>query len=257
MNHIKMLEKKTIIVTGTARGMGYQMLETFVKNGANVFACARTKSEEHLEFCACLAEENDVQVIPFYFDLRDTDAVKSVVKEIRETKLPIDGLVNNAGVSHNSLFQMTKLEKLREIFEVNYFAPYLFTQYITKLMVRNGKGSIVNISSTSAQDGNSGLSAYGSSKAALITMTMCIAEELGTSGIRANAICPGVIKTDMLSGMHDYILEIQKEAAFLKKIGRSSDVANAAMYLLSDYASYITGQVLRVDGGITSYAKRK
>lgn len=253
----RLLEGKNIIVTGTAKGMGKQMVETFAQNGANVFAHARTETEEHSNYCRALAAENNVQIFPLYFDLRDAEAIKTAIKEIRGTKLPIDGLVNNAGVTYNALFQMTNMDELRNQFEVNFFAPFLFTQYVSKLMTRNKKGSIVNISSSAAQDGNSGKSAYGSSKAAILTMTMCIAEELGSTGIRANVICPGVTETDMLSTMPDYIMDIQKEATFLKKVGKTSDIANTALFLLSDYSSYITGQVFRVDGGVTSYDKRQ
>lgn len=252
----KLLEGKNIIVTGTARGMGRQMVETFAKNGANVFAHARTETQEHKAFCKKLEEKNNVQVIPLYFDLRNADAMKENIKIIRGTQLPIDGLVNNAGITYNSLFQMTNMEELRNQMEVNFFAPFLFTQYISKLMIRNKKGSIVSISSSAALDGNSGKSAYGASKAALLTMTMCISEELAASGIRANVICPGVTATDMLSTMPDYIMDIQKEATFLKRVGVPADIANTALYLLSDYSSYITGQVIRVDGGVTQYDKR-
>jgi len=254
---MKMLEGKTVIVTGTSRGIGHKMVEVFAKNGANVFAHARIETEEHKQFCERLAEREDVQIIPLYFDLRDADGMKEAAKIIRETKLPIDGLVNNAGIIYNALFQMTSMDELRNQFEVNFFAPFLFTQYISKLMVRNKKGSIVSISSSVAQDGNAGKSAYGASKAALLTMTLSIAEELGTYGIRANVICPGVTETDMVSTMPEYIFDIQKEATFLKKFGTTEDIANTAMYLLSDYSSYITGQVFRVDGGVTQYNKRK
>ena len=253
----KLLENKTVIVTGTAKGMGHQMVETFAENGANVFAHARTETEEHKAFCKELEDKNGVQVMPLYFDLRDAEAMKEAVKAIRGTKLPIDGLVNNAGITYNSLFQMTDMNELRNQMEVNFFAPFLFTQYISKLMVRNKKGSIVSISSSAALDGNSGKSAYGASKAALLTMTMCISEELAATGIRANVICPGVTATDMLSTMPEYIMDIQKEATFLKKVGTVADIANTAMYLLSDYSSYITGQVIRVDGGVTQYDKRQ
>lgn len=255
MNRI--LEGKNIVVTGSAKGMGKQMVETFAENGASVFAHARTETDEHKTFCKELEDRVGVQVIPLYFDLRDTEAMKEGIKTIRGTKLPIDGLVNNAGITYNSLFQMTNMEELRNQMEVNFFAPFLFTQYISKLMVRNKKGSIVSISSSAALDGNSGKSAYGASKAALLTMTICISEELAASGIRANVICPGVTETDMLSTMPDYIMDIQKEATFLKKVGKPMDIANTAMYLLSDYSSYITGQVIRVDGGVTQYDKRQ
>lgn len=252
-----LLEGKNIVVTGTAKGMGKQMVETFAENGANVFAHARMKSDEHIAFCEELEKKHGVQIIPIYFDLRNADAMKDAIKAIRATKLPIDGLVNNAGITYNSLFQMTNMEELRNQMEVNFFAPFLFTQYISKLMVRNKKGSIVSISSSAALDGNSGKSAYGASKAALLTMTMCISEELASGGIRANIICPGVTETDMLSTMPDYIIDIQKEATFLKKVGTPMDIANTALYLLSDYSSYITGQVIRVDGGVTQYDKRQ
>lgn len=253
----KMLEGKNIIVTGTAKGMGKQMVEIFSVNGANVFALARTETEEHMAFCKALEEKNGVQVIPVYFDLRDAEAMKEAVKAIRGTKLQINGLVNNAGITYNSLFQMTNMDELRNQMEVNFFAPFLFTQYISKLMVRNRTGSIVSVSSSAALDGNSGKSAYGASKAALLTMTLCISEEMAATGIRANIICPGVTATDMLSTMPDYIMDIQKEATFLKKVGEPGDIANTAMYLLSDYASYITGQIIRVDGGVTQYDKRQ
>lgn len=257
MGSKKLLEGKTVIVTGTAKGMGKQMIETFANHGATIFAHARVETEEHQEFCKHIVAENNVQIFPIYFDLRDENAIKNAIKEIKNSKLAIDGLVNNAGITYNALFQMTNMEELRTQFEVNFFAPFLFTQYVSKLMSRNKKGSIVNISSSAAQDGNSGKSAYGASKAALLTMTMCIAEELGSSGIRANVICPGVTETDMLSTMPDYIMDIQKEATFLKKIGKTVDIANTALFLLSDASSYITGQVFRVDGGVTSYAKRQ
>ncbi len=253
---MKMLEGKTIIVTGTARGIGHKMVEVFAQNGANVFAHARVETPEHRRFCERIAKQENVVIVPLYFDLRNEEAIKEAVKEIHSTKYSIDGLVNNAGVIYNALFQMTNMDELRKLFEVNFFAPYLFTQYISKLMIRNKKGSIVNISSLVALDGNSGQSAYGASKAALLTMTLSIAEELGPSGIRANVICPGVIETDMMSTMPQHISEVQKEASFLKKLGKTDDIANTAMYLLSDYSSYITGQVFRVDGGVTQYSKR-
>ena len=256
MMEMKLLENKNVIVTGTSRGMGKKMVEMFAQHGANVFAHARKDTEEHREFCRKVTDENGVQVIPVYFELTEPEQIKEGVKKIRETQLAIDGLVNNAGVIYNALFQMTDMTELRKLFEVNFFAPYLFTQYVLKLMVRNKKGSIVNVSSVAALDGNAGKSAYGASKAAFLCMTLSIAEELGTQGIRANIICPGATETEMLDTMSENILDIQKEASFLKKMGNTKDIAGTALYLLSDYSSYITGQVFRVDGGITEYDKR-
>ena len=253
----KLLKNKTIIVTGTARGMGRCMIESFAQNGANIIAHAREESLGHKDLCSRLASDNGVQVIPVYFEFTDPEQIKNAVKEIRTTTLPIDGLVNNAGLTYNALFQMSNMEEVRRQMEVNFFAPFMFTQYVSKLMVRNKKGSIVSISSSAAQDGNSGKSAYGASKAALLTMTLCISEELASSGIRANVICPGVTETDMVETMPEYILDIQRESTFLRKLGTTNDIANTALFLLSDKSSYITGQVFRVDGGVTQYAKRE
>ena len=113
----KLLDGKTVIVTGTAKGMGRNMVELFALNGANVFAHARTETKEHKDFCKELELSNGVRVIPLYFDLRESEAMKEAVKAIRETKLPIDGLVNNAGITTNSLFQMTNMEELRNHFD--------------------------------------------------------------------------------------------------------------------------------------------
>ncbi len=247
----KLLDGKTVVITGTARGIGHQMAVTFAENGANLFVHARNETDEHRSFCENLAEKTGKRVIPVYFDLADEEEIKAGITRIRAEKLQIDGLVNNAGITHIAMFQMTRLNDVREQFAINFFAPFLLTQYISKLMVRNRKGSIVNISSMAALHANAGRSAYGSSKAALLCMTRCIASELGVYGIRANAICPGVIRTDMLETMSEEVLRTQKNAVALRSFGKTSDVANMAMFLLSDYAGYITGQVIRVDGGMS------
>ncbi len=251
-----MLLGKNIIVTGTARGMGRQMVETFADNGANIWAMARSQNDEHKLFCEEVAKRNHVFIEPVYFDITDHDSIKNAIKHIHSSGVPVDGLVNNAGITYNALFQMTSIEEIRKQFEVNFFAPFYLTQLVTKLMIRQHRGSIVNISSSAAVDGNSGKSAYGAAKAALITMTKCISEELASQGIRANAVCPGVTDTDMLKTMPEHIISMQKEDTFLNRIGEPIDIANTVMYLLSDYSSYITGQVIRVDGGVTSYKKR-
>ena len=256
MNDTRLLSGKNILVTGTNRGMGKQMITTFVANGANIFAHARTRTDEHEQFCRELADEFGSNVVPVYFELSNADEIKRGVKEIRAAKVPINGLVNNAGITHNSLFQMTSMDNLRDQFEVNFFAPFLLTQYIVKLMLKDKNGSIVNISSSAALDGNSGKSAYGSSKAALLCLTRCLSEELASSGIRSNAICPGVTGTDMVSTMPEYATKFWVDSTHLGRLGKVEDIANVAMFLLSDASSYITGQVFRVDGGVSAYFKR-
>jgi 3-oxoacyl-[acyl-carrier protein] reductase len=246
----ELLSGKTAIITGCNRGIGKAILESFAANGANIFSCARKESKEFLEFTGQLAEKYSVSITPIYFDAANIDEIKSAVKRIASFKKPVDVLVNNAGIGHHALFQMTPLDKLKEVFDINFVAPFIFTQYIAKLMIRKRSGSIINISSTAGIDGNSGKSVYGSSKAALICMTKAIAAELGGFGIRSNSIAPGLTDTDMLSGMSKEIISGMLQTCDIKRVGKPSEVADTAVFLASDMASYITGQVIRVDGGL-------
>lgn len=256
MSH-RLLEEKTVIITGTSRGMGKRMVEQFAANGASVFALARSMTNTHREFCEELEKRYKVSVIPIYFDMTDYNMMKEAENKIKSYKKAVDGLVNNAGVSPDlALMQMTPIHELRDTMETNFFAPYIFTKYVVKLMMRNKKGSIVNIASIRGLDPYAGDSAYGASKSALIMMTKCLAEEVGRYGIRANIICPGLTETDMIAHLRDDNRAIEKEATPLGKFATPDDIVNAVIFLLSDLSSYITGQVIRVDGGVTSMRKR-
>ena len=246
----KLLENKNIIVTGTRRGIGKKLLEILAANGANVWAHARIETNDFTDECKRLSEKYKIQVWPVCFEMTDYEAMRGEIKKIRNYKLQVDGLVNNAGITYNALFQMSDMNVVRKQMEVNFFSVYQVTQYIVKLMIRTKKGSIVNISSTAGLDGNSGKSAYGASKAALIAMTKSVAAELGNQGIRGNCIAPGITETEMLSTMPDYIVEAVKNDVDLKRVGKPEDIADTAVFLLSDLSSYITGQVIRVDGGM-------
>ena len=245
----KLLEGKNAIVTGTARGMGSEILRLFAKNGANIWACARTETPELLERYSSLSKEYRVEIWPLFFDLADAEAIKTAFMEIRRSKRQVDILVNNAGITYNALFQMSSMAEVRNQMEVNFFAPYLLTQYVSKLMTRTG-GSIINTASSAAFDGNPGKTAYGASKAALVAMTHSLANELGKYGVRANCIAPGITDTDMLQTMPEKVVEDLKESVALQRCGTVSDVAKTALFLASDLSSYVTGQVIRVDGGM-------
>ena len=246
----KLLIGKNAIVTGTARGIGHKIVEVFAANGANVWACARKQTEEMDAFAAELSSEYGVWVKPVYFELTDREQMKTAVKSIMSDKQPIDILVNNAGITYNALFQMSNEEWINTSMNVNFVSPFLFSQYIVKLMLRNGKGNIVNISSTAALDGNSGRSVYGATKASVYCATKALAEELGSKGIRANCIAPGITETDMLSSMTEEVINETVMATDSQRSGKPEDIANAALFLASDLSSYITGQILRVDGGM-------
>lgn len=246
----KILEGKNIIITGTSRGMGRAMLEVFAENGANIWAHARVYTNEFEELCKSIEQKHRVEIHPLCFDLTDYGAMKNAIKSIMITKIPVDALINNAGITYNALFQMSSLDEVRRQMEVNYFAPYALSQYVSKLMLKNKKGSIVNITSTAAMDGNLGKTAYGASKAALIAMTKSIAAEMGKDGIRANCIAPGITDTDMLLTMPEHVVEETISSVALRRAGLPVDIAHVAAFLASDCSSYITGQTIRVDGGM-------
>ncbi len=246
----KIIDGKNAIVTGTARGIGHKIVEVFARNGANVWACARKQTLEMDIYCKTLSDEYGVIVSPVYFELTDREAMKAAVKQIMSSKRHVDILVNNAGITYNALFQMSNEDWINKSFDVNFISPYLFTQYIVKLMQRGGGGSIVNVSSSAALDGNSGRSIYGATKASVYCATKAIAEELGSKGIRANCIAPGITETDMLSSMTEEVINETVMGSDNQRAGTPEDIANAALFLGSDLSSYITGQIIRVDGGM-------
>lgn len=246
----RLLEGKNAIVTGCSRGIGKGIVEILAQNGANIWACARKKDVEFEKMLESVSNEYKVEIKPIYFELADKNELKAAVKIIMSDKKNVDILVNNAGITYNALFQMSTIDKINEVMDINFVSPFIFTQYIVKLMLKNKSGSIINISSSAALDGNSGRSVYGASKAALLCATKALSEELGDQGIRANVIAPGITKTDMLSSMTDEVINETVTKTDMKRAGMPSDIANAVLFLASDLSSYITGQVLRVDGGM-------
>ncbi len=245
-----MLKNKTALITGTSRGLGKSFVEEFAKNGANIIAHAREETPEFMQMISAVSQKYGVSIMPMFFDMTNADAMKNEVHKIIANKMPVDILVNNAGVTDNVLFQMSSETMLRNEFEVNVFSLFLLTQYISKIMVRQKSGNIINVSSISGLRGDIGRSVYGMTKAAVASLTQSLAAELGKSGIRVNAVAPGFIQTDMMSYMNQDVINKNIELSKLGRIGQPDEVAKTVVFLASDASSYMTGEIIKVTGGL-------
>ena len=246
-----LLQGKVAVVTGANRGIGKCITETFAENGASIIACMRVISPETDDWMKNLESKFNISINPVMVDLSNEKSVKRSIKEIMSISKRIDVLVNNAGIASGALFQMTTIAELRKIFEINFFSQIALSQGIAKIMVRNKSGSIINLSSTAAFIADPGTLAYGSSKSAFSRATQSMANELGSYNIRVNAIAPSVTKTDMFEQMSLEAREKLINASALKRAAEPKDIANVALFLASELSSFVTGQVIRADGGIS------
>lgn len=245
-----LLEGKTALITGCNRGIGKVMLETFAMNGASIWACARKETPEFTTFLNETASKYKVTIRALYFELTNEQEIKDALKVLVTEKCKIDILVNNAGIAHGGFLQMTSLSTIKDVFEINFFSQLLIIQIVSKLMMRNKSGSIINMSSIAGLDAYPGYSAYGSSKAALIYATKTLAKELAPFNIRINAVAPGLTETDMATQMEDKAKDIMVGDSAMKRLAQPQEIANMALFLASDLSSFVNGQVMRVDGGM-------
>lgn len=245
-----LLAGRTALVTGSASGIGQAVLQLFAEEGANVYAHSRVRTDAFEEFVSKISRETGRKIESVYFDLLDIEAVNEGVKTILKKDKNVDILVNNAGsAGENKLFQMTPIEDMQKLFQINFFAPMSITQLVSRVMGRKRRGSIVNVTSVAALDGDPAQLEYSASKAALACATKKLAIELGTQGIRVNAVAPGMADTKMLEQMRDDVEENYIRRSIVGRRGTPREIANLIAFLASDRASYITGQIWRVDGG--------
>jgi 3-oxoacyl-[acyl-carrier protein] reductase len=244
------LEGKICFVTGSTRGIGWAVAREFAREGATVILNARQPGEALEQHRQQLEAEFSRPAIGLSADVTDVAAVKSCYREIFKQFKRLDVLVNNAGILQDALLGMISDTSIRSVIDTNLVGSLVHLQEASRLMGRTNSGSIVNVSSIIGRFGNEGQTLYAASKAAVIGMTLSAAKELAPKNIRVNAVAPGFIDTDMTRNLPAEKRQQRLAGVRMKRIGAAEEVARVIAFLASDKASYVTGQVLGVDGGM-------
>ena len=245
------LANKRILVTGATRGIGKSIALGLALQKAHVVINYRDgKAEQAKALCDELISKGANSAEAIEFDITNFDQVKEAINDYIGTHGPITALVNNAGISKNQLLMRLKEEDLSQILDTNLKSAIMLTQALTRNFLKAGSVSIVNVSSIVGLMGNPGQVAYAASKAGLLGFTKSLAKELASKKIRANAICPGFIATDMTNELPEKTKESYFEQIPTGRFGTTEEVSNLVNFLLSDASSYITGEVIKIDGGL-------
>ena len=244
-----LLANKTALITGASKGIGKATALLFAREGAQLVLLARSLNLlEDLK--KEIEETTPAKAIIFRADVSVYEDLKKVFDELNQQKIYLDVLVNNAGIMKDAVIQMVPQNLLHEIYGTNVFGTINTSQLAVKSMLKKRGGSIINLSSIVGVEGNLGQSIYASSKSAVIGFTKSLSKELASLNIRVNALAPGFIDTEMTQGMDRKFYEKNIQSIGMKKIGTAEDVARAVLFLASDLSSYVTGQVIGVDGGM-------
>jgi len=239
-----------ILITGCNRGIGKALAEKFASEGCHIIACVRNPDDAFLEFLSMLEQRYSVSCKAYRMDLSDDESIRQTIKELFSSKVKIDVLINNAGVVAKGVLQMTTMKQLKDVFQVNFFGHVLLTQGISKIMMRQKAGNIINMCSIGGIDAYPAYVSYGCSKAALIYFTKTMSQELAPYGIRVNGIAPSMTDTRMKDEMGAEANEEIMRRTAMKRIADPKEIADLAYYLASDRSSFITGQIIRIDGGM-------
>ena len=243
------MSNKTAIVTGGTRGIGRAIVLELAKNGCNV-AFNYSKSDDLANELLKEIEALGVKAMAKKADVSDFESAKNMVKEVKDNFGQIDFLVNNAGITRDKLLALMKEEDWDDVININLKSVYNFSKAVIMTMVKQKRGNILNITSVSGIAGVAGQANYSASKAGMIGFTKALAKEVGKANINVNAIACGFIETDMTASLPEEYKQKMTDMISLKRFGTTEDVAKVAMFLLSDDAKYITGQVISVDGGL-------
>ena len=244
------LAGKTALVTGASRGIGKGIAEKLAEAGANIAFTFLSSVDKARAFEAELASKYGVKVMGYQSDAAKFSEAEKLIADIEKDFGSLDILVNNAGITRDNLLMRMTEEQWDEVIRVNLKSIFNLTKAVTKVMMKARSGSIINITSVVGLTGNAGQANYAASKAGMIGFTKSVAKELGSRNIRANAIAPGFIETEMTGELNEKAIEEWKQSIPLKRGGNPEEVADCAVFLASDMSKYITGQVLQVDGGM-------
>ena len=244
-----LLENKTALITGAARGIGKQIALAFAREGANIAFTDLELNEAAIETCNEL-KALGVKVQAYASDASDFNAAHAVVEEVMKDFGRIDILVNNAGITRDTLIMRMSEQQWDQVIQVNLKSAFNFTHAVTPVMMRQRGGSIISLSSVVGINGNAGQANYAASKAGIIALTKSVAKELGSRGIRANAIAPGFIITDMTKALSEETLNQFVSMIPMRRGGEPEEVAKVALFLASDLSSYVSGQVIQVNGAM-------
>lgn len=244
-----MLENKVALVTGAGRGIGRAIAIALAKEGAEVVV-NYNGSEERAKEVKQTIEENGGKASIYKCNVSDFGACEAMIKDIVKEHGRLDILVNNAGITKDGLIMKMKEEDFDSVLNVNLKGTFNTIRHSARQMLRQKSGKIINISSVSGILGNAGQANYAASKAGVIGLTKTMARELGSRGITVNAIAPGFVDTEMTGVLSEEIRENACRQIILGRFGKPEDIANVAVFLASDKADYITGQVISVDGGM-------
>lgn len=242
-----MFKGKTVLVTGGSRGIGEAVCRKFAENGADVAFVYAGSTEKSEALASELSDKYGVRSKCYKCDVADFDAVADTVKQVTADFGTVDVLVNNAGITNDKLVLGMKEDDFDRVIDVNLKGTFNTIRQVYPIMARRKSGRIINISSVAGLMGNPGQANYAASKAGVIGLTKTVAKELASRGITVNAIAPGVIETDMTQGMENSPI---MEQIPMKRAGRAEEVASLAVFLASGAAGYITGEVIRIDGGL-------
>lgn len=245
-----MEERRVALITGGSRGIGKKVAEKFAQKGYNLVINYVSDSTNVKELVQELKQEDDQEIMLIKADVTDFASCEQLVKQAIEKLGKIDVLVNNAGITKDNLLMRMKEEEFDKVIEVNLKGTFNMTKNVIPFMMKKRYGKIVNISSVVGVSGNAGQCNYAASKAGIIGFTKSLAKELASRNILANCIAPGFITTDMTAVLSEEVKEKIAEQIPLKKMGTAEEVANAVYFLANEENTYITGQVLNVDGGM-------